>query len=70
MWKMKKIIIIRVILEKSPKNTIFQYLIPFNPGLRIFSENRRVSFEILWCTTFMQKIKKILRGVSKKTEDY
>ena len=41
MWKMKKIV--RAILEKSPKNTIFQYLIPYNPGLRIFFKNRALS---------------------------
>ena len=64
MWKMKKIF--RAILEKSPKNTSFQHLIPYNPGLRIFRKNRYMSFEILWCATYMQKINKILIAVLEK----
>ena len=31
--------IIKAILEESLKDTIFQHLIPYNPGLRIFSKN-------------------------------
>ena len=35
---MQKMIEIVSTLEKSPKNTIFQHLILYNSGLRIFSE--------------------------------
>ena len=45
--------------EKS-EHTIFRHLITYNPGLKIFWENCRVSFEMLWCTIFMHKTKKIL----------
>ena len=39
--------IIRAMLERSAKNKIFQHLIPYNPGLRLFRKNLYVSFEIL-----------------------
>ena len=55
-WKMKKII--RAILEISLKNTIFQHLIHYNPGLNFFPKNCRLSL--------MQKVKRILRAVLEK----
>ena len=64
MCKMKKMF--RAILKWSPKNTILQHLILYNPKLRIFSENPPCEFWILWCTTFIQKIKRILRAVLEK----
>ena len=51
---------------RKVKNNIFQHLIPSSPGWRIFLKKHSVSFEILWRTTIMQKIKKILRAVSEK----
>ena len=60
MWKMNKSL---VILDKSPKNTIFQHLIPYNPGLRIFSEKTPWEFCDLMEYNFMQKIKEILKAV-------
>ena len=62
--------IVSAILEKIPRNTIAQHLIPYNPELRIFSERLSSEFETLRCSTFMQKIKKILRAVLEKTVDY
>ena len=48
-------VIVKLIWRKVRKNK-FQHF-----------ENRHVSFDILWSTNFMQKIKKILRVVSEKT---
>ena len=64
MWKILKIV--RAILERSPKTTISQHLNTYNSRLRILQKKRPVSFGIFLSTTYMQKIKKILRAVSDK----
>ena len=51
------------VAEKSPKHNIFRQSVIKN----IFG--KAVSFKILWCTIFMQKIKKIHRLALEKTVD-
>ena len=59
--------ILRAILEERKKQTLF--FITKSPIIlhqEFFRKNHCVSFEILGCTTFTQKIKKILRAVLEK----
>ena len=50
-------------IKNTPKRGVFPHL---RPPKNFFQKSGSVSFEILWYTTFMQKIKKILRAVSEK----
>ena len=65
MWKRKRIV--KAVLDESPPKKQFSTPNPLESQNKIFFEKIcRVNFEILWCTTFMQKIKKILRAILGK----
>ena len=52
--------------QKCPKNGGFP---PFATPKIFFQKSGSVTFVPLWCTNFMQKIRKILRAVSEIFKD-
>ena len=52
--------------QKYPKNGVFP---PFVTPKIFFQKSGSVTFVPLWCTNFMQKIRKILRAVSEIFKD-
>ena len=61
--------IVRAVFEiwsKNIKNTLKRGFFPhFRPPKIFFQKSGSVTFVPLWCTNFMQKIRKILRAVSE-----
>ena len=52
--------------KNAPKMGVFPHL---RPPKIFFQKSGSVTFVRLWCTNFMQKIKKILRAVSEIFKD-